>query len=96
MVDQDLSVEQRAMKGAQMTPEERKKMWLSISAIDEAEFDAYQDWRRERQARVPQPGSAAPDFELEALGADGARAGERVRLSALKGTPVALVFGSYT
>ncbi len=96
MAEPGLSVEQRAMKGAQMTPEERKRMWLSISDITEAEFDAYHDWRRERQSRVPQPGSPAPDFELEGLGADGARTGRRVRLSALKGTPVALVFGSYT
>ena len=96
MANQDLSVEQRAMKGAAMMPEERKSMWLSISDITEAEFDAYHVWREERQARVPQPGSPAPDFELDRLGTDGTRGGERVRLSAQRGTPVALVFGSYT
>lgn len=96
MAEQELSLEQKAMKGAKMTPEERKKLWLSISDITEDEFDDYQVWRRDRQSRVPQPGSAAPDFELDGLGKDGKRSGERVRLSALKGTPVALVFGSYT
>lgn len=96
MADQDVSVEPKAPEGAKQTPEELKQMWLSISDISEAEFDNYQVWRRDRQSRVPQPGTAAPDFDLEELGADGKRSGGRVRLSALKGTPVALVFGSYT
>ncbi len=29
----NLSLDQRAMQGAAMTPEERKRMWLSISDI---------------------------------------------------------------
>jgi hypothetical protein len=37
-----------------------------------------------------QPGSEAPDFELETTG------GERVRLSGLRGQPVLLHFGSAT
>src|SRR5262245_39608346 len=37
----NLSLEQRAMQGAAMTPEERKRMWLSISDITEAQFDAF-------------------------------------------------------
>jgi len=36
------------------------------------------------------PGESAPDFELPSDN------GERVRLSALRGTPVLLHFGSYT
>ena len=50
----------------------------------------------EREKRVPAVGDAAPDFELELLSDDGKRTGEYVRLSALRGTPVLLYFGSYT
>lgn len=46
-------------------------------------------WRTARGEGV-QPGSEAPDFELETTG------GERVRLSALRGRPVLLHFGSAT
>jgi hypothetical protein len=92
----NLSVEQRAMQGAQMTPEERKQMWLSISEISEAEFDALQAAQQVRQTRVPRPGAIAPDFELEIVTRERKPTGERVRLSALRGEPVGLVFGSYT
>jgi hypothetical protein len=92
----NLSFEQRAMQGAAMTPEERKKMWLSISDISEARFDALQAEQKARQVRVPQPGTAAPDFELEVVTRDRRRTGEKVRLSAMRGQPVGLVFGSYT
>lgn len=92
----DLSLEQRAMQGAQMTPEERKKMWLSISDITEEQFDARQAAQKARQTRVPQPGTSAPDFELDVLTRERERSGERVRLSALRDKPVGLIFGSYT
>lgn len=46
--------------------------------------------RREKLA--PQVGDPAPDFELPLLRGGG----QRVRLSALRGLPVALIFGSYT
>lgn len=52
--------------------------------------------KREREAGSPRPGSPAPDFELELLSAEGKRTGERRRLSAHRGRPVALIFGSYT
>ena len=45
-----------------------------------------------REERSPKVGDPAPDFELPVLHADGAT----VRLSALRGTPTALIFGSYT
>jgi hypothetical protein len=96
MGNSDLTLEQRAMRGAQLTPEERKKMWLSISDITEAQFDALQAAQRARQAKVPQPGTMAPDFEADVLTRDHKRTGEKVRLGALRGTPVGLVFGSYT
>jgi len=92
----NLSLEQRAMQGAAMTPEDRKKMWLSISDISEAQFDALQAEQKARQVKVPQPGAIAPDFELDVVTRDRRRTGERVRLSALHGQPVGLVFGSYT
>jgi hypothetical protein len=92
----NLSLEQRAMQGAAMTPEERKKMWLSISDITEAQFDALQEKQKARQVRVPQPGTTAPDFALDMVTWEWKRTGEKVRLSALRGQPVGLIFGSYT
>ncbi|MSQ73307.1 MAG: hypothetical protein EXR27_18795 [Betaproteobacteria bacterium] len=91
-----LSMDQRAMEGAKLSPEERRKLWLSISDITEAEFDALQSRERDRQVKVPQAGTAAPDFELDVLGRARGRTGESVKLSALRGKPVGLIFGSYT
>ena len=42
------------------------------------------------------PGTMAPDFEIDMLTRTYKRTGERCRLSSLRGTPVGLVFGSYT
>ena len=92
----NLSLEQRAMQGAAMTPEERKQMWLSISDISEAEFDALGAEQETRQSKVPQPGAVAPDFELDVVTSQRKLTGEKVRLSAFRGRPVGLVFGSYT
>ena len=91
-----LNLEQRAMQGAKMTPEERKKLWLSISDITEEQFDAHQAEQKARQAKVPQPGLPAPDFELDVLTRERRRTGEKVRLSSLRGKPVGLIFGSFT
>ena len=79
-----------------LTFEERKRTRLEISTIDEAQFDANWKFQSERQSGVPQPGDIAPDFELELLDKDLKRAGKTVQLSAVKGKPVALMFGSYT
>ena len=79
-----------------LTFEERKRTWLKIQIIDKAKFDANWKFQSERQSGVPQPGDIAPDFELELLDKDLKRAGKTVQLSALKGKPVALMFGSYT
>ncbi len=46
-------------------------------------------WRTARGAGL-QPGTLAPDFELEST------EGERVRLSELRGRPVLVHFGSFT
>lgn len=50
------------------------------------------------QDRVPAlaVGDAAPDFDLPRLIDGKADPAQRVRLSALRGKPVALIFGSYT
>ena len=79
-----------------MPYDERKKVWLQISDMSEDEFDVMLAANKKRQSRVPQVGTPAPDFEIERLDRDRKRTGELVRLSALKGRPVALVFGSYT
>ena len=91
-----LSLEQRAMQGAAMTPEERKRMWLSIFDITEAQLDALRAEQEARQVRVPKTGTIAPDFELDQVTRERRTTGERVRLSALRGQPAGLVFGSYT
>ena len=79
-----------------LTWEERKREWLEISMIDEAQFDADRKLQGERQSEVPQPGDMAPDFELDLLDRGRKRTGDIVRLAALRGKPVALMFGSYT
>lgn len=52
--------------------------------------------RLEADKNSPQLGDVAPDFELEVLSASGGRTGDMMKLSALHGKPVGLVFGSYT
>ncbi len=86
----------KGFSSKQMPFEERKKVWLEISDMTEDEFDAMMAANKERRSRVPQVGTRAPDFEIEQIDRDRKRTGEMVRLSALKGRPVALVFGSYT
>ena len=76
--------------------EEKRKIWIEISDISEAEFDAMQAANKARQSRVPKVGEAAPDFEIERLTPGRKRSGEYVRLSSLRGRSVALAFGSYT
>ncbi len=84
------------MAEVQMTPDERKQSWLEISVINEEQFDSMREVQAARQARVPQPGDAAPDFEIDVLDRDRKRTGDTVKLSSLRGKPVALMFGSYT
>lgn len=75
---------------------EKKQVWLDISDMTEAEFDAMMAEEKSRETLVPQVGDMAPDFTAERLGAGRSRTGEFVTLSKLKGRPVALAFGSYT
>ncbi len=57
-----------------------------------------QGWldRIERDKDSPRIGDEAPEFELELLSPAGMRTGERLKLSALRGRPVGLIFGSFT
>ena len=84
------------MSEMDLSPEERKRQWIEISPISEEEFDRQMAENKARQSKLPGVGTTAPDFELEIHGADGKGTGETVRLSALRGQPVALAFGSYT
>ncbi len=74
----------------------RRKVWLEISDITEEQFDAHMATEKAREAIVPRAGVEAPDFVADVLDRERKRTGERVRLSDLRGQPVALVFGSYT
>ncbi len=86
----------RNFSSADLSFPEKKKVWLEISDMSEEEFDAMMADQKERQAGVPKIGDVAPDFELEILDRAKKRTGEFVRLSAHRGKPVALLFGSYT
>jgi len=86
----------RNFSGADLSREEKRKVWLEISDMTEDEFDAMMAAQKARQANAPRVGDMAPDFELERIARNRRRTGETVRLSALRGRPVALAFGSYT
>ena len=81
---------------APLSLEEKKKVWLEISDMTEEEFDQMLKEEHARHAFVPDVGIEAPDFEIERLTPERKRIGEYVRLSSLRGRPVALAFGSYT
>ncbi len=72
--------------------EKKLKEW----GISREEFDRLQAVRLERESRIAPVGAMAPDFELELLSPKGDRTSETLRLSSLRGRPVALAFGSYT
>lgn len=48
-------------------------------------------WQKKFDAHAPKVGELAPDFELR-----DSRGANPLRLSDLKGQPVALIFGSFT
>lgn len=86
----------RNFSGSGLSREEKRRIWLEISDMTEDEFDSMIAAQKARQANVPRVGEMAPDFELERITRNRRRTGETVRLSALRGRPVALAFGSYT
>ena len=75
----------------EMTPEQSEKF-----GITKEEFIKLQKFAAEREKKAPPVGTMAPDFEIKRLSAEGELTEEHVRLSALRGRPVALIFGSYT
>lgn len=76
---------------------EKKKIWIEISDhLTEESFDAMMAAHTAREADLPKVGDMAPDFRIERLDRDRKRSGEYVQLSALRGRPVALLFGSFT
>ena len=81
---------------ADMDMAARRKVWLEISDISEAEFEAHMAHEKAREAIVPRPGDMAPDFTADLLGPDRQRTGEQIRLSSFRGKPVGIVFGSFT
>ena len=74
-----------------------KQEWLETRGMTRDELRSFIEARviRDRD-NAPKVGSDAPDFEIEKLDARGGRTGETMRLSSHFGTPVGLVFGSYT
>ena len=74
------------------TLEQARKHFESMDADTRAQMLEAQRESQEREKRVPQVGSIAPDFDMPVLDGDG----QRVRLSALLGRLVGLIFGSYT
>ncbi len=82
---------------APMSMEEKKKVWIEISDhLTEESFDAMMAAHSAREVNLPKVGDMAPDFRIERLDRDRKRTGDYVQLSALRGRPVALLFGSFT
>lgn len=76
---------------AQIPRDRWQRMGLTVS-----EYKEIRAVKLGREARAPAVGTIAPDFEVERLAEGGARTGEMFRLSSRRGTPVGLIFGSYT
>ena len=75
---------------------EKREVWLEISDMSADEFDAMMAKQKARQGGALKAGIEAPDFEIERLDRWRKRTGQFVKLSDLRGRPVALAFGSYT
>ena len=73
------------------------KEWLDTRGLTRDQLRSFIEARviRDRD-KSPKVGDDAPDFELERLDARGKRTGEMARLSSYFGSPIGLVFGSYT
>jgi hypothetical protein len=74
-----------------ITPEQWDKMGINREQLEESMAKM-----QEREEHAPSVGDPAPDFVLKCLSETGKPTGEDVKLSNLRGKPVALIFGSYT
>ena len=89
-----------------MSDELPERIARRIATISDEELDfrgrtregMRQSWleRIERDKDSPRIGDEAPEFELERLSPAGMRTGDHLRLSALRGRPLGLIFGSFT
>lgn len=70
-------------------------LWKQMN-ITRERFQEILSAQERREALAPAVGSEAPDFELKCLDEKGKLTEATLRLSALRGRPVGLVFGSYT
>jgi hypothetical protein len=71
------------------------ELWKQMN-ISREDFEEVIARQAAREKNTPATGTRAPDFELERLDDQGQLSEETVRLSALRGRPVGLIFGSYT
>ncbi len=71
--------------------------WLETRGMTRDQLRSFIEKRviRDRE-KSPKVGDDAPDFELEKLDKYGKRTSEVLRLSANFGSPIGLIFGSYT
>ncbi len=74
-----------------------KQEWLDTRGTTREELRKFIEGRviRDREF-APKVGGDAPDFEAEILDEKGKRTGEMMRLSSQFGSPIGLIFGSYT
>ena len=71
---------------------EHEQLHHDPSPMTGERFAQLQEAMAKREKHAPKVGDEAPDFQLPVLDGKGAT----VRLSELRGKPVALIFGSYT
>ncbi len=71
---------------------EHEQLHHDPSPMTGERFAQLREAMAKREERAPKMGDEAPEFELPVLHGKGAT----VRLSELRGRPVALIFGSYT
>jgi hypothetical protein len=71
------------------------ELWKQMN-ISREDFESVMARQAEREKSAPPAGTVAPDFELKRLDDQGRLSEETLRLSALRGRPVGVIFGSYT
>lgn len=74
-----------------------KQEWLDTRGMTRDDLRSLIEGRVARDIEIsPKVGDDAPDFEAELLDDRGKRTGEMMNLSSHFGTPIGLIFGSYT